>query len=72
MLAGQISNQDEDEVEDELAALEAEVNGGVKVQQQQPLPSVPDTKLPERRVGLETPEGEEPPKLAGRREAMYA
>lgn len=70
MLAGQISNQDEDEVEDELAALEAEVNGGVKVQE--PLPSVPDTKLPERRVGLEAPEGEEPPRQAERREAMYA
>lgn len=70
MLAGQISNQDEDEVEDELAALEAEVNGGTKVQE--PLPSVPDTKLPERRVGLETPEGEEPPRQAERREAMYA
>jgi charged multivesicular body protein 6 len=70
MLAGQISNQDEDEVEDELAALEAEVNGGAKVQQ--PLPSVPDTKLPERREGLETPEREEPPAQAERREAMLA
>lgn len=29
MLAGQMSNQDEDEVEDELEALEAEINGGV-------------------------------------------
>ena len=29
MLAGQMSNQDEDEVEDELDALEAEINGGV-------------------------------------------
>jgi charged multivesicular body protein 6 len=70
MLAGQISNQDEDEVEDELAALEAEVNGGAKVQQ--PLPSVPDTQLPERREGLETPEREEPPAQAERREAMLA
>ncbi|KAK1832668.1 charged multivesicular body protein 6 [Podospora conica] len=70
MLAGQISNQDEDEVEDELAALEAEVNGAVKVQQ--PLPSVPDTQLPERRVGVETPEREEPPTQAERREAMLA
>lgn len=70
MLAGQISNQDEDEVEDELAALEAEVNAGVKVQE--PLPSVPDTKLPERREGLETPEVGEPLKQAERREAMLA
>lgn len=39
MLGGQISNQDEDEVEDELEALEAELNGV-------PLPAVPSTKLP--------------------------
>ena len=70
MLAGQISNQGEEEVEDELAALEAEVNGGAKLRQ--PLPSVPDTQLPERRVGMETPEREEPPVQAERREAMLA
>jgi len=40
MLGGQISNQDEDEVEDELEALEAEVTGV-------PLPEVPKTELPE-------------------------
>jgi charged multivesicular body protein 6 len=39
MLGGQISNQDEDEVEDELDALEAEVTGV-------PLPEVPTTQLP--------------------------
>jgi len=39
MLGGRISNQDEDEVEDELAALEAEVTGV-------PLPEVPTTELP--------------------------
>ncbi|TVY57189.1 Charged multivesicular body protein 6 [Lachnellula cervina] len=39
MLGGQISNQDEDEVEDELEALEAEVTGV-------PLPAVPTTELP--------------------------
>jgi charged multivesicular body protein 6 len=39
MLGGQISNQDEDEVEDELDALEAEVTG-------MPLPDVPTTELP--------------------------
>jgi charged multivesicular body protein 6 len=39
MLGGRISNQDEDEVEDELDALEAEVTGV-------PLPEVPTTDLP--------------------------
>jgi charged multivesicular body protein 6 len=38
MLGGRISNQDEDEVEDELDALEAEVTG-------LPLPEVPTTDL---------------------------
>ncbi|EFW23319.1 Vacuolar protein sorting-associated protein 20 [Coccidioides posadasii str. Silveira] len=41
MLAGQMSNQDEDEVEDELEELEREVAGGVK------LPDVPTSALPE-------------------------
>ena len=40
MLGGKISNQDEDEVEDELAALEAELS------EPQPLPNAPDTELP--------------------------
>ena len=39
MLGGRISNQDEDEVEDELDALEAEVTGI-------PLPDVPTAELP--------------------------
>ena len=39
MLGGRISNHDEDEVEDELDALEAEVTGI-------PLPSVPTAELP--------------------------
>ncbi|EDN94327.1 hypothetical protein SS1G_10200 [Sclerotinia sclerotiorum 1980 UF-70] len=39
MLGGMMSNQDEDEVEDELAALEAEVTGV-------PLPEVPTPGLP--------------------------
>lgn len=38
MLGGKISNQDEDEVEEELEALEAELTGI--------LPSVPSTELP--------------------------
>lgn len=53
MLGGRISNQDEDEVEEELAALEAEVAAKnqtpVSVQPavpQVPLPNVPDTELP--------------------------
>ncbi|KAL1995067.1 hypothetical protein VTN49DRAFT_1254 [Thermomyces lanuginosus] len=40
MLAGQMSNQDEDEVEDELENLEREVRG-------EQLPDVPDSALPE-------------------------
>jgi charged multivesicular body protein 6 len=39
MLGGRISNQDEDEVEDELAALEAEVSGVE-------MPDVPTKALP--------------------------
>ena len=38
MLGGKISNQDEDEVEEELEALEAELTGV--------LPEVPSTELP--------------------------
>jgi len=41
MLAGQISNQDEDEVEDELEALQREVEGRVK------MPDAPTAALPE-------------------------
>lgn len=41
MLGGRISNQDEDEVEDELEALEAEVTGI-------PLPEVPTSELPSK------------------------
>lgn len=43
-----MSTQDEEEVEEELAALEAEVARPVKAQR---LPSVPDTQLPAQRVG---------------------
>jgi len=39
MLGGQITNQEEDEVEDELDALEAEMKGV-------PLPEVPTAALP--------------------------
>lgn len=53
MLGGRISNQDEEEVEDELAALEAEVMGD-----RTKLPDVPDTSLPipERIPAQEQPE----------------
>ncbi|GJN85114.1 Snf7 family protein [Purpureocillium lilacinum] len=44
MLGGRISNQDEEDVEDELAALQAEVAGEGVAQQ---LPSVPNANLPE-------------------------
>lgn len=50
MLGGQMSNQDEDEVEDELAALEAEVAGRNKVD----LPSVPGME-PLPQAPTETP-----------------
>lgn len=43
MLGGRISNQDEDEVEDELDALQAEVIGGARSDE---LPSVPTAALP--------------------------
>lgn len=42
MLAGQMSNQDEDEVEDELEALQREVEGTVE------MPNVPTAALPEQ------------------------
>lgn len=41
MLGGQITNSEEDEVEDELDALEAEMTG-------QPLPEVPTAEMPFR------------------------
>lgn len=41
MLAGQMSNQDEDEVEDELEELERQVGAGAK------LPDAPNSALPE-------------------------
>ncbi|KPM39137.1 hypothetical protein AK830_g7430 [Neonectria ditissima] len=47
MLGGRISNHDEEEVEDELAALEAEMSGPE-------LPAVPDTDLPVKQANAET------------------
>ncbi|KAG4429553.1 hypothetical protein IFR05_014962 [Cadophora sp. M221] len=58
MLGGRISNQDEDEVEDELAALEAEVTGI-------PLPEVPTTDLPTKeRAKVRQQEREEQQRVA--------
>ncbi|ATY60200.1 SNF7 family protein [Cordyceps militaris CM01] len=56
MLGGRISRHDEDEVEDELAAMEIQVRGPAPVEQQR-LPEVPSAKLPEpeRRVSDEVP-----------------
>lgn len=49
MLGGRISVQDEEEVEDELAALEASVaaeDAARNLPRQHKLPTVPDTELP--------------------------
>lgn len=59
MLGGRMSNQDEDEVEDELEALEAEVSGVNK------LPDAP-SKLPE---GLLPTAPKETPRERARRRA---
>lgn len=70
ILAGRISNADEDEVEDELAALEAEVSGS-KVGAQQ-LPTVPDTRLPEQNVGEEAKPAPAQRRAETERQAMLA
>ncbi|KAK3321192.1 Snf7-domain-containing protein [Cercophora scortea] len=76
MLGGRISNQDEEEVEDELAALAAEMAPKSKQQeQQQPLPSVPDTPLSgdaQQQQQQQQPEPEEAAKPAEARQAMLA
>ncbi|KAI6092823.1 Snf7-domain-containing protein [Hypoxylon rubiginosum] len=66
MLGGRITNQDEDEVEDELAALELEVNGPA------PLPNVPDTKLPKVKEQQQQIEDEPEPEPEAERRAMLA
>ncbi|KAK4101461.1 hypothetical protein N658DRAFT_449271 [Parathielavia hyrcaniae] len=69
IIAGRISVQDEEEVEDELAALEAELTTTEGVRR---LPSVPDTQLPEQRIGEVA--GAEParPRAHTERQAMLA
>ncbi|KAI0432882.1 charged multivesicular body protein 6 [Xylaria sp. FL1042] len=71
MLGGRITNQDEDEVEDELAALEREINGPG------PLPAVPVTKpiiVPETPVDEQEPPDRRQPEQERRpeRQAMLA
>lgn len=68
MLGGRISNQDEEEVEDELAALEASIAAEEALRnppKDHKLPTVPDTEL---RVP-EEPEAQQP---ARTRQAMLA
>lgn len=75
LIGGQISVQDEEDVEDELAALESEVakKQDVQQQQQQNLPSVPDTQLPSHKVGEEArPEPATERKAQKERQPMLA
>ncbi|KAK1639512.1 Snf7 family protein [Colletotrichum phormii] len=63
MLGGRISVQDEEEVEDELAALEASVAGEDAIRnppKQHKLPTVPDTELPVPQGEEEEPEAQQP------------
>lgn len=46
MLGGQMSSQDEDEVEDELEALEQELSGSAKIT----LPDAPTVNLPSGKI----------------------
>lgn len=48
MLGSRITNQDEEEVEDELAALAREIAGEREPPKEQELPKVPDGPLPQR------------------------
>lgn len=64
MLAGHLSNQDEDDVEDELASLQQQAQGPVA------LPNAPTSSLPE---GQEPEEGQKTEQRAkGRTEARTA
>lgn len=64
MLGGRISNHDEDEIEDELRALEAELR------REEPLPNVPDTVLPE--LEEEEPQAAQVKREEPERQAMLA
>ncbi|KAL1850197.1 Vacuolar protein sorting-associated protein 20 [Diaporthe australafricana] len=65
MLGGKISNQDEDEVEEELAAMEA------ALKERAPLPNVPDTELPAH-VIVPEPEPAEVKQKQPEQQAMLA
>ncbi|KAH8899538.1 SNF7 family protein [Thozetella sp. PMI_491] len=67
MLGGRISNQDEDEVEEELAALEAELSGPKPVA----LPAAPNT-IPQRVEVEEEPQAEPARIKQPERQAMLA
>ncbi|KAK3989833.1 Snf7 family [Cladorrhinum sp. PSN332] len=73
MLGGRISNQDEDAVEAELEALEAEITGktAAATRREDELPSVPNTGLPAQQQ-QEHPTRQEQTKVAERREAILA
>lgn len=64
MLGGRISTQDEEEVEDELAALEQEMSGETEGN----LPQVPNSKLPQQQQHIEEPAAVE----SNQRQAMLA
>lgn len=68
MLAGHLTNQDEDEVEDELEALRREAAGPEVLPEPVVLPS-PPTARPER---AQEPEHERTEPQAERREALPA
>ena len=82
MLGGRITNQDEEEVEDELAAIEAEVNSKTgahaKADTNGPapaiLPAAPDRPLPETASSTpaEREREREPRKARAERTAMLA
>lgn len=68
MLAGHLSNQDEDDVEDELASLQQQAQGPVA------LPNAPTSTLPEGQVAAEPEEGgqKSAQRAKGRTEARAA
>jgi len=75
IIAGRISTQDEEEVEDELAALEAEAAAETAVKNNgtaQKLPSVPDRPLPAHAIAEPEAEGEGGRTAQPERQAMLA
>lgn len=72
MLGGRISNQDEDEVEAELEALEAEITGTATKHSEDELPSVPDTRLPAIDSGRQREDNKQGTKVLENREAILA